>query len=187
MNDAVETLLQRLRAGEAGARDALFAAAYDDLRQLARARLREGGRGTVLETTALVHETWLRLSGHDALQPEHRHAFFAYAAQAMRSVIVDEVRARGRIKRGGDLVRVTLDTGLGERLPAETGDDLLRLDEALTRLATLEPRAARVVEMRYFGALPEQQIAEALGLTERTVRRDWDKARRLLVELMRAD
>lgn len=185
MDDPIETLLQRLRAGDVGARDALFAAAYDELRQLARARLREGGRGTVLDTTALVHETYLRLTGRDGLQPEHRRAFFAYAAHVMRSVIVDEVRGRRRLKRGGDLVRVTLDTGLGERLPAETGDDLLRLDEALARLATLEPRAARVVEMRYFGAMPELQIADALGLTERTVRRDWDKARRLLAELMR--
>lgn len=182
--DPLEPLLHSLAAGEPGARDRLFAAAYGELRDLARARLRDGGRGTALGTTALVHECYLRLARGGTLQPGDRRAFFAYAAQTMRSVIVDTVRRRLAERRGGDLERLTLDTGIGEALPDAPATEVLRLHEALEALAATEPRLAQVVEMRYFGGYEEQEIAEALGLTDRTVRRDWVKARAMLAAML---
>ena len=175
--------LRAVQAGDAGAREALFAAAYPELCRLARARLRDGGRNTLLDTTALVHESYLRfLSGADLLATE-RPAFFAYVSQVMRSVIVDTVRQREALRRGGDLQRVTLDTQLGEQLGGGAAE-ILQVHQALERLAAAEPRLAEVVEMRYFGGYAEADIAAALGLTERTVRRDWDKARLLLLALL---
>jgi RNA polymerase sigma factor (TIGR02999 family) len=181
--DELTELVRRVNAGEAGARDALFAAAYAELRRLAHARLRDGGRGTFLDTTALVHESYLRFAHGSALRAEDRRAFFAYASQVMRTVIVDAVRHRLAERRGGDLERRTLTTQLIENIPAGE-DEVLQVHEALQALAAAEPRLAEVVEMRYFGGYTEQEIAEALGLTERTVRRDWDKARLLLNTLM---
>jgi len=176
-------LIAAANAGDDSARDALFAAAYAELRQLAKSRLHDGGRSTCLDTTALVHETYLRCVRAGELRAEHRRAFFAYAGQVMRSVIVDAVRERQAQRRGGDLQRLTLDTRAANELPAEEGR-ILEIDEALQRLAQVEPRLAQVVEMRYFGGYEETEIAEVLGLTERTVRRDWDKARRLLMVML---
>ena len=181
----LEALLHDVRAGREGARDALFAATYADLRQLARARLRDGGRGTVLDTTALVHESYLRFLQAGQLQAESRRAFFAYASQVMRSVIVDAVRERLAERRGGDLERLTLTQGLEPALPAD-GDEVLRVHDALQDMAAVEPRLAQVVEMRYFGGFSEAEIAQALQVNERTVRRDWDKARRLLSAQLRS-
>jgi RNA polymerase sigma factor (TIGR02999 family) len=171
-------------AGETGGRDALFTAAYGELRKLARARLYDGGRSTCLDTTALVHESYLRLLDSGELRSLDRRAFFAYAAQVMRSVVIDEIRERRAARRGGDQQRVTLDTQVVDGLPAGE-DEVLRVDEALVSLAAQEPRLAQVVEMRYFGGYTEAEIADALEITERTVRRDWDKARLLLAELLK--
>jgi RNA polymerase sigma factor (TIGR02999 family) len=185
--DPLAVLLHAVAAGEPGARDRLFAAAYGELRQLARARLRDGGRGTVLDTTALVHECFLRITRSAALQPGDRRAFFAYASQTMRSVIVDTVRERLAQCRGGDLARVTLGDTLGQGLadPATTAaDEVMQVHHALLRLAEAEPRLAQVVEMRYFGGYEDTEIAAALGLTDRTVRRDWQRARALLSLLL---
>jgi len=184
MDDPIAELIARVNAGEPGAQDALFAAAYGELRKLARARLRGGGRNTVLDTTALVHESYLRCVGGAALRGEGRRAFFAFASCVMRSVIVDTVRERLARRRGGDLQRLTLDTHAADQLPGPE-DDLLRVHEALQTLAAAEPRLAQVVEMRYFGGYAEAEIAETLGIAERTVRRDWDKARLLLGVLLR--
>jgi RNA polymerase sigma factor (TIGR02999 family) len=179
----IDGLLCRLHAGDDGAQDALFAGAYGGLRKLAHARLRDGGRGTALDTTALVHESYLRCVQGSRLRAGDRRAFFAHASQVMRSVIVDTVRERQALRRGGDLARCTLDTGVADALP--TGeDDVLHVHEALLQLAQVEPRLAQVVEMRYFGGYADDEIAAALGVTDRTVRRDWDKARRLLVALL---
>ena len=133
----------------------------------------------MLDTTALVHEAWLRLACAQGTDfPDRRH-FLAYAAQAMRSVVIDLVRARQADRRGGGLAHLTLDTAIADQLPQ--GDaDLLRVHEALDELAQVEPRLAQVVEMRYFAGLREQEIAEALNITERTVQRDWQKARLFL-------
>jgi len=178
-------LIARVNAGEAGAQDELFAAAYDELRKLARSRLRGGGRNTYLDTTALVHESYLRDINGGQLRSEDRRAFFAYASRVMRSVIIDAVRERQAQRRGGDLDRLTLDTQLLDKLPAGE-EQLLSVHEALDALAQAEPRLAKVVEMRYFGGYTEAEIAEALELNERTVRRDWDKARLLLEAMLKS-
>jgi len=177
-------LIRKVQAGDTGARDQLFAAAYDELRKLARSRLRDGGRNTCLDTTALVHESYLRFLNGGALRSADRRAFFAYASQVMRSVIVDAVRERQAERRGGDLALLTLDTQMSAQLPAGE-QEVIDVHEALLALEQAEPRLARVVEMRYFGGYTEAEIAEVLGLTERTVRRDWNKARLLLIAALR--
>ena len=136
--------------------------------------------------TALVHESFLRLAGRvNALQFQSRGHFYAYAARVMRSVIVDLVREQAADRRGGGAAHVTLDTVLGDGLADPNGDaEALRVDEALTALATVEPRLAQVVEMRYFAGMTDDEIAQVLGLTDRTVRRDWDKARLLLRSML---
>lgn len=183
MGDEISELVGRARAGEAGARNALFAAAYDELCALARARLRDGGRDTLLDTRTLVHESYLRCMGSGALQAENRRAFFAYASQVMRSAIVDAVRERQAQRRGGLDECLTLDTErIGELAGGE--DEVLNVHAALDTLAQVEPRLACVVEMRYFGGYSDEQIAEALQMTDRTVRRDWTKARLLLSALL---
>lgn len=176
---AITQLLQAARLGDRAAADQVVAELYADLQRLARRQVRDAGHLTLLDTTALVHEAWLRVAGADgAAFPDRRH-FLAYAAQAMRSVIVDAVRARQADRRGGGQAHQTLDTAVAEQLPA--GDeDVLRVHEALGELAQVEPRLAQVVEMRYFAGLMESEIAEALGVTERTVQRDWQKARLFL-------
>src|SRR5271155_3029877 len=126
-------LLERVRAGDAGARDALFGAAYEDLHRIARARLRDGGRNTVLDTTCLVHESYLRFVRSGELRAEDRRAFFAYASQVMRSVIVNSVRERIAQKRGGDQAPLTLSTGLGAQSP-NTEETILAVNEALEAL-----------------------------------------------------
>jgi RNA polymerase sigma factor (TIGR02999 family) len=176
-------LIRRVNSGEPGAQDALFAATYGELRKLARSRLRDGGRNTVLDTTALVHESYLRFLGAGQLRSDDRRAFFAYASRVMRSVIIDAVRQRQAERRGGDLQRMTLNTQGIDNLPAGE-QELLQVHEALEVLAAAEPRLAKVVEMRYFGGYSEQEIADALELNERTVRRDWDKARLLLSAML---
>jgi RNA polymerase sigma factor (TIGR02999 family) len=178
-------LIRRVKDGEAGAQDDLFAAAYPELKKLARARLRDGGRNTVLDTTALVHESYLKFVNGGQLRAEDRRAFFAYASSVMRSVIIDSVRERQAERRGGGAERLTLHTQLLDDADGDN-EDLLRVNEALDVLAQAEPRLARVVEMRYFGGYTEAEIAEALELTERTVRRDWDKARLLLAAMLKS-
>lgn len=183
MGDEIDDLTGRSRGGTAEARDAQFAAAYGELRVLARSRLRGGGRHALLDTTVLVHEVYLRFAGAGPLHSQDRRAFFAYASRTMRSVIVDAVREHRAQRRGGDAEHLTLDTGVLNQLPSGE-DEVLKVHEALGTLAVAEPRLAAVVEMRYFGGYSEHQIAEALQLTERTVRRDWDKARLLLSALL---
>jgi RNA polymerase sigma factor (TIGR02999 family) len=161
---------------------ALFNAAYAELRQLAHSRLSRNGPMTLLDSTVLVNEIWLRLSGQETLKVDTRRRFFAYAAQVMRSVIVDQVRERAALRRGGGERALTLNTALGDGLAG--GDEALQVHEALESLAQLEPRLAQVVEMRFFGGMTEVEIGEALGLTERTVRRDWEKARVLLATMV---
>ncbi len=171
-------LLQRDRAGDAEARPALFAAAYDALKVLAHARLRDSGRPDSLDTTALVHESYERFVGAGVLRAEDRRAFFAYASRVMRSVIVDLARERLAARRGGGLAPLTLTTRIAEDVGGD--DDVLRVHEALEVLEKSEPRLAKAIEMRYFGGYTEAEIAEALGVTERTVRRDCDKGLLLL-------
>lgn len=179
MTTDITQLLQAAGQGDRAAADAVVAELYGELQRLARQRMRMSGDMTLLDTTALVHEAWLRLAGAGGRDfPDRRH-FLAYAARVMRNVVIDLVRARRAERRGGDQPELTLNTAIVELTP-QTDDGILRVHEALDELAEVEPRLAQVVEMRYFGGLLEQEIAEALGVTERTVQRDWQKARLFL-------
>jgi len=176
-------LLRKVREGDDGARDALFAAAYSGLQQLARSRLRQGGRSTLLDTRSLVHESYLRCVQSGSLQAEDRRAFFAYASQVMRSVIVTAARKRAADKRGGGRRPVTLSEQVSDESQAGE-EDILRVHEALESLEQVDARLAQVVQMRYFGGYSEQEIAATLDVTERTVQRLWLKARLMLQAAM---
>jgi RNA polymerase sigma factor (TIGR02999 family) len=165
--------------------DSIWADLYPELRRLARARLRRSGPTTLLETAGLVNEAYVRVAGGMALRDASPDKFLAYAARAMRSVVIDMVRERQAFRRGGDLQSVTLDTAIIEGLPAAE-DTPLRIDEALRELAALEPRLAALVEMRYFGGFTEAEIASSLGVTDRTLRRDWLKASALLRAMLQS-
>lgn len=175
----ITQLLNSARGGDRGALDKVLATLYRELHAMARRQL-GGQHGHTLDATALVHEAYLKLIGRAEAQFDDRAHFFAYAASAMRSVVVDYARQRLAQKRGGDLHRVTElpeDAGGGLRLD----EDMLALDTALTRLADVDSRLAQVVEMRYFGGLSELEIAALLQRSERSVRRDWQKARMYLL------
>ena len=180
----ITALLSRLNSGDETARAELFSLLYPELRKLARSRLRRSEPITLLDTTSLMHESYLRFVQARSLAFEDRGRFFAFAANVMHSIVVDEVRKRHAERRGGEAVHVEFDTGA---VDAQQGDEaqILRVHDALSDLEALEPRLAQVVEMRYFGGLTEPEIAAALGLTERTVRRDWEKARTLLYDALR--
>lgn len=164
--------------------DDMFAVAYRELRLLARSRLKAGGRDTLLDTTALVHESYMRLSNNDRVRYPDRARFLAYAGQAMRSIVVDFARKRMADRRGGDATHVELTTQLAGGEQAADAD-ILALHDALEALARVDERMAKVVEMRYFAGLTEPEVAEALGVNERTVRRDWTQARLFLAEALR--
>jgi len=172
-------LIHRSRAGDREALGSLFELAYGELRKLARARLRSGGRDAILDTTALVHEAYVRLV--DVGQPNLRDRahFFQYASHAMRSVIVDLVRQRQSQRRGSGAVHVSFNDAVADGVTAGERE-ILRIHQELEKLATLDPRLAQTVEMKYFGGMTETEIAGALGITDRTVRRDLTKARLLL-------
>jgi RNA polymerase sigma factor (TIGR02999 family) len=175
----ITQLLRSAATGDACARDALFAAAYPGLEKLARSRLRDGGRNTLLDTRGLVHESYLRYVRGGALRAEDRRAFFAFASHVMRSVIVSSARERAAEKRGAGRRRLTLSTQVAEQLPAGE-DEILRVHDALESLEQVDARLAQVVQMRYFGGYSEREIAETLEVTERTVQRLWLKARLML-------
>lgn len=177
--EEIAVLLHRARSGEPGAREALFAAAYPSLTRLARARLRHGGRNTLLDTSGLVHECFMRYLQSPEVQAEDRRAFFAYAAQVMRSVIVNSIRQRVSQKRGSGLRPLTLSTQVRDQI-AEDEQTVLQVHEALEVLEQVDPRLAQVVQMRYFGGYGEQEIADALEVNVRTVQRLWLKARLML-------
>jgi RNA polymerase sigma factor (TIGR02999 family) len=171
-------------AGDAGVPvDALWTAAYSELKLLAHSRLYRDGQSTLLDTTSLVNESYLRLSAVKTLRVDDRRRFFAYASRVMRSVIVDLVRERMSQRRGGGLEHLALTSTIADS-GAGAGDEPLRVHEALRELESLEPRLGRVVEMRYFGGLSDAEIAEILDVTVRTVGRDWEKARLLLREML---
>jgi RNA polymerase sigma factor (TIGR02999 family) len=177
-------LLLRANAGDETARQQLFATAYQDLRVQARARLRAGGRNTLLDTTALVNESFLRFAQAGRLRVSDRAHFFAYAANVMQSAIVDFARQRQALRRGGNLEHVTLDTAIAESVAAEE-DQVVDVHDALARLESSDPRLASVVEMRFFAGMNNAEIATALDMTERTVLREWERARLLLSAVLR--
>jgi RNA polymerase sigma factor (TIGR02999 family) len=176
---SITELIERANGGEQDAVNRLFAALYADLHAMARSRLRRHLPITILDTTALVHESYLRLIKLGALNVANRAHFLAYAARVMRSIIVDFARQRLAERRGGGAIELPLDTEPPE-LEVRGESDVVRVHEALEELAVADERIARLVEMRYFGGLTEEEIATALGVSARTVERDWEKARVLL-------
>ncbi len=180
----VTDLLRRARHTDRAAMDELVALIYPDLHRMARARLASNDTITLLDATSMVHEVYLRLQHAKRIEADSRGQFMAYAAQAMRSVIVDYARKRSALRRGGGIANVTLTTEILDGA-ASTDSDVERVDDALNELEATDPRLKQVVEMRFFGGLTEQEIAEALGVTDRTVRRDWERARMLLMVSLR--
>jgi RNA polymerase sigma factor (TIGR02999 family) len=180
----VARLIELAQAGDTDALEKLFAATYNDLKALAHSRLRASPRMTVLDTTALVNESYVRLAQAGRLRPQDRAHFIRYAARAMRSVVVDFARRRAAERRGGDQERVDLTTGVIDSATAAGEEEILKVHEALEHVREIDARAVSVVEMRYFAGMSEAQIGEVLGVTERTVRRDWEKARLLLAEAL---
>ncbi|HEY7233400.1 MAG TPA: ECF-type sigma factor [Gemmatimonadaceae bacterium] len=174
----VTELLRAWGAGDAQASEALARTVYAELRRQARRALGREGEGHTLQPTALVHEAWLRLDGQHDARWESRAQFFAVAAQMMRRVLVDHARTRRALKRGAAAEQITLggaDAVAPE--PALDAVDLLALDDALARLAALDPRKARLVELRYFAGLSIPEAAETLGISPATVGREWAVAR----------
>jgi RNA polymerase sigma factor (TIGR02999 family) len=170
----VTDLLLEMRGGDPQAMDLLFPLVYEELRHLAHAQLRRERPGHTLGTTGLVHETYLKLVDQTRTQWRDRGHFFRVASWAMRRILVDYARSYGALRRGGGLQRVPMDEDI---LTAQRGQTLIALDEALDRLAAVDERLSQVVECRYFGGLTAEETAEALGVSTRTVERDWVKAR----------
>jgi RNA polymerase sigma factor (TIGR02999 family) len=175
----ITTLLRAAGAGDLQAADAVVELLYGELHRLARSRLRRSGELTLLDTTSLVHESYLRIQRSGELDFADRNHFLSYAARVMHTIVIDLVRARQAERRGGSAMQVTLNTEIGESVAREESE-ILRVHEALEELAGVDERLAKVVEMRYFGGLTEPEIAQCLGITERTVQRDWQKARLFL-------
>jgi RNA polymerase sigma factor (TIGR02999 family) len=180
--DDITQLLHSAHAGDQQASRKLFEAVYADLKRMARSRLDKSVGPADLSTTALVHESFLRLIDRGQLRLEDRLAFFAYVGRVMRNVVIDEVRARQAEKRGGHQAFVTLTTGVAD----EAFDDhrLLAVNTALDALERVAPQFHQLVEMRYFAGLSIGEVAEVRGVSTRTVEREWEKARAFLHKLM---
>ncbi len=173
--DSITELLRAYAGGDRDAFDELVPLVYDELRRIARNHLRRTNRGATLDTTALVHEAYLKLAGQKGMRVEDRGHFLAIAACAMRQVIISRARARLAAKRGGGVVPVTLDE---ERVGSDAQAEwLLDLDHALTELRARDERLSRTVECRFFAGLSEEETAQALGVSLRTAQRNWMRAR----------
>lgn len=172
---AIQALATAAQQGDAAARSALFAALYGELRRLARRERYRNGSDLTLGTTTLLHEAYLSVAGADGAAFPDKARFMAYAARAMRSLVIDHVRRRRADKRGGGLEFTELDTGVAEQ--AADAGPLQAISESLDALAQLEPHLAEVVDLKYFCGLTFGEIAALRGVSERTVQRDWEKAR----------
>lgn len=181
----VTQVLQDLRNGDQKAADRLLPMVYDEFRALARHYLAQERANHTLQPTALVHEAYMKLVDQTRVDWQGRSHFFAVAAQAMRRILVDHARSRQRDKRGGGRARVVLDEAVA--LSPQKDEDVLALDECLERLAALDARQAKVVELRFFGGLSVEEVAEALGVSKRTVEGDWTFARAWLSRELRKD
>ncbi|HKK72937.1 MAG TPA: sigma-70 family RNA polymerase sigma factor [Candidatus Krumholzibacteria bacterium] len=187
-NDAVTTFLRRWHAGDAddSGLGTVLPLVYEELRAMAQRQLRTERAGHTLQPTALVHEAYLRLVDHDRVEWQNRQHFLSVAAMAMRRLLVDHARERRRLKRGGDQVQVTFTVSLpvtGE----DQIDEIVAIDDLLDTLAGFDPRAARVVECRYYAGLGVEETAAALGTSPRTVKRTWQLARAWLRKELGAD
>jgi RNA polymerase sigma factor (TIGR02999 family) len=168
-------LLKAWGDGDRAALELLTAKVYDELRRIAHRYMGNERAGNTLQTTALVNEVYLRLVDVKNVSWEHRNQFFAISAQMMRRILVDSARARGTDKRGGDAIRVSVDEAAV--LSPEPDASMVALDDSLEALARIAPRQAKVVELRYFGGLSVDQTVEVMGISERTVMRDWEFAK----------
>ena len=180
LSQQITVWLTEWRQGDERARDRLFDAVHPHLRQIASRFLQHERRDHTLEPNALVNELCVRLLGAEPITFEARTHFFAIAAQTMRRILIDHARARIADKRGGVQQQVSL-SAVDEWNPVTQNEDLLALDAALSKLETLDPRAARVVELRFFGGLTEDEVAEVVGISTITVKRDWKAARAWLM------
>jgi RNA polymerase sigma factor (TIGR02999 family) len=174
----ITELLLEWRQGDSTAADRLFPLVYEELRRIARTHFRHSQPNPTLGATDLVHETYLKLVDQTRVATDDRGHFFALASKAMRHILVDRARRRQAAKRGGGSRQVSLVDGDGADLPR--AHEILEVDEALSRLEQIDARLAHVVELRFFGGLSVEESAEALGSSERTVKRDWQKARAFL-------
>ncbi len=180
----ITQVLQAIGQGDGRASEELLPLVYDELRRLAAARMAQEAAGQTLQPTALVHEAWLRLVGDDERTWQNRAHFFGAAAEAMRRILIENARRKSRLKRGGGQVRLDVDQ---LELAATTPDDkVLLIDEALERLQAQDPEKARVVVLKFFGGLTNQEVAESLGVTERTIERHWAYAKAWLFQSIRA-
>jgi RNA polymerase sigma factor (TIGR02999 family) len=179
--DEVAGILAAVRRGDQTAIGRLYALLYPELREQAHRRISRMPNMTMLDTTSLVNESYLRFMKAGSISAADRGHFLAYAAHVMRSVVVDYVRHARTQRRGGEEIQVTLSTDLVDSV-GSSGDEVMRLDEFLTQLAAVDERLVKVVEMRYFAASETADIAECLGVTDRTVRRDLEKIRLLLMD-----
>lgn len=182
MDRSVATLIANAEKGDASAADALFALLYAELHRLAKAQLARSSAGSTLGTTTLLHEAYLSMAEREGTVFPDRARFMAYAARAMRGLIVDHARGRGALKRGGAFAFTPIDETLKE--PGRERPDLERLGAAIDRLFSLEPRLAQVVELKFFCGFSFEEIARMWSVSERTVQRDWSKARLFLHEAM---
>lgn len=179
MNDLTQ-MLQAIRRGDGRASDELLPLVYNELRQLASARMAQEAGGQTLQATALVHEAWLRMVGAGDRTWQNRAHFFGAAAEAMRRILVENARRKSRLKRGGGQIRLDVeDVDLAAATPDEK---VLLMDEALEELKAQDPERARLVVLKFFGGLTNQEVAENLGVTERTVERQWAYAKAWLFE-----
>jgi len=179
MGDITALLRKARDENDSSAIDLVVGALYPDLHRMAQAQLAKNHTITLLDTTSMVHEAYERLRSAARIEADCRGQFMAYASQVMRSIIVDFVRKSRAERRGGGAVHVTLSTDLLDG-GGGSDEDIERVNDALGELASVDQRLKQVVEMRYFGGFAEQEIGEALGVSERTVRRDWERAKLLL-------
>ncbi|MBZ5655775.1 MAG: sigma-70 family RNA polymerase sigma factor [Acidobacteriia bacterium] len=178
----VTQLLVRWRAGDPEALEALMPLVYDELRRLAHHYLRQERSDHTLQSTALVHEAYLRLTGNAPPQWQSRAHFFGIAAHLMRQILVEHARSRGTAKRGGNAPRLALDESLA--MPQTSGVDVIALDRALQALSELDAQQGRIVELRFFAGLTIEDTSEVLGVSPATVKRDWTTARAWLFRAM---
>jgi RNA polymerase sigma factor (TIGR02999 family) len=174
MSDITQ-MLERAQAGDPKAAEELLPLVYDELRKLAAAKMAREAPGQTLQPTALVHEAWLRLGGDEQPTWQNRAHFFGAAAEAMRRILVDRARRRKRVRHGGEQARV--DLAEESLLVSEEDERVMMINDALDRLAELEPIKAEVVKLRFFVGLTAREVSEVLGVTERTVERHWAYAK----------
>ncbi|MFO1325799.1 MAG: ECF-type sigma factor [Rubrivivax sp.] len=181
---SITVILQRSAQGDAQAVRQLYMQLYPEIKRVARARLADAGGVVGLNTTAVVHEGFLRMADQQGLQGESRGQFFAYVGQVLRSVVIDHLRASGRDKRGGDQVMVTLSQAAEVAAPNAEASDLLAIDNALQQMRDIDPGLHQLLEMHVFAGLSLAEVAELRGVAVRTINRDLLKARTLLKELL---